>query len=35
VGPPAGSGMPAMGELLTRRQLRDLVEYLSTLTAEN
>jgi len=35
VDPPVGSGMPAMGTLLTRHQLRDLVEYLSTLTTEH
>ncbi|CAN5284221.1 c-type cytochrome [soil metagenome] len=35
VDPQAGSGMPAMGNLLTRHQLRDLVEYLSTLPSEN
>lgn len=29
------SGMPAMGELLSRSELRDLVEYLMTLTSKD
>jgi len=29
------SGMPPMGQLIERRELRDLIEYLSTLKVEN
>jgi len=29
------SGMPAMGKMISKRELRDLIEYLSTLKAED